>query len=261
MHASIFLFFIFVVFALFLFVMFLFFVFLRVVNYDLSHANHPVCQLKQSPTRQPRVSNGNNGNNSKTVDRPNYKPPLPLPPADTSPPPLSSLIHRSPNGGYVSLLRQAAVPKSGDVVGHPAAAVRFNSLQRPNRGASTAWQRRDQQFRSMRTAGTGSTDKPVVTELPVRRPTVGGARKDDNNNGGGGGVDDDEKKVSNRRKDAFSAATFPKPAPRTRVPSASVAPPSLARRGTYENLQQLLNGDGNVVGSNKVRTGGQRQSL
>jgi len=247
------------VFIRFVFV-FCFFVLLRVVNYDLSPANHPVCQLKQSPTRQPHdVSNGNNSN---TVDRPNYKPPLPLPPADTSPPPLSSLIHRSPNGGYVSLLRQVAVPKSGDVVGRPAAAVRFNSLQRPNRGAATAWQRRDQQFRSMRTAGTGSTDKPV-TELPVRRPTVGGDRKDDNNNGGGGGggVDDDEAKASDRREDAFSAATFPKPAPRTRVPSASVAPPSLARRGTYENLQKLLNSDGNVVGGNKVRTGGQRQLL
>lgn len=218
--------------------------------------------LKQSPARQPRLSNGN-GN---TVGRTNCKPPLPLPPADPSPPPppSSSLIHRSPNGGYVSLLRQATAPKSGDVAGRPAAAVRFNSLQRPNRGAATAWQRRDRQFRSMRTVGTGSTDKQVA-ELPTGRPTVGGDRPDDNGNGGVGA---DQTKTSpaagdrkDGRKDAFSAATFPKPAPRTRVPSASVAPPSLARRDTYENLQQLLNGDGNVVGNNKVRTDGPRQSL
>ncbi|XP_060858911.1 uncharacterized protein LOC132936236 isoform X4 [Metopolophium dirhodum] len=208
----------------------------------------------QSPARQSRVSNGN-GN---TVGRANCKPPLPLPPADAStpPPPLSSLIHRSPNGGYVSLLRQATAPKSGEVVGRPAAAVRFNSLQRPNRGAATAWQRRDRQFRSMRTVGTGSSDKQL-TELPTGRLADGGDRQD-NNDDDNGGVGEDETKApaaadrKDGRKDAFSASTFPKPAPRTRVPSASVAPPSLARRDTYENLQQLLNGDGSLVGSNKL---------
>ncbi|XP_008180293.1 uncharacterized protein LOC100161772 isoform X4 [Acyrthosiphon pisum] len=212
----------------------------------------------QSPARQPRVSNGN-GN---TVGRTNCKPPLPLPPAETSTPspPLSSLIHRSPNGGYVSLLRQATAPKSGDLVSRPAAAVRFNSLQRPKSGAATAWQRRDRQFRSMRTVGTGSSDKQL-TELPTGRPTDGGDRQDNNNNNDdddNGGVGDDKTKApaaadrKDGRKDAFSASTFPKPAPRTRVPSASVAPPSLARRDTYENLQQLLNGDGSLVNSNKL---------
>jgi hypothetical protein len=155
----------------------------------------------------------------------------------------------------VSLLRQAVAQTSGDVVGRPAAAVRFNSLQRPNRGAATVWQRRDQQFRSMRTAGTGSSDKRLA-ESPIGRPVAGGDRHDDNNNHNNDGDGDDETKApaaadrKNGRKDVFSAATFPKPAPRTRVPSASVAPPSLARRDTYENLQQLLNGDGSVV-SNK----------
>lgn len=246
--------------------LFLFFVLFRVcvVNYDLSPANHPVRRLKQSSARQPRVSNSN-GN---TVGRTNCKPPLPLPPADAStpPPPLSSLIHRSPNGGYVSLLRQTTAQKSGDVVGRPTAAVRFNSLQRPNRGAATAWQRRDRQFRSMRTLGTGSSDKQLA-ELTTGRPADGGGRQDNNNNNDdddNGGVGDDKTKATaatdrkNGRKDAFSASTFPKPAPRTRVPFASVAPPSLARRDTYENLQQLLNSDNSTVGSNKVRTGGPR---
>lgn len=117
----------------------------------------------------------------------------------------------------------------------------------------------------MRTVGTGSSDKQL-TELPTGRPADGGDRQD-NNDDDNGGVGDDETKApaaadrKDGRKDAFSASTFPKPAPRTRVPSASVAPPSLARRDTYENLQQLLNGDGSLVGSNKVRTGGPRQSL
>lgn len=53
-------------------------------------------------------------------------------------------------------------------------------------------------------------------------------------------------------------STFPKPAPRTRVPSASVPQPSLAHHETYENLQQLMNGDG-VIG-NKVRNHGLRLS-
>uniref|UniRef100_A0A2S2NRV7 Uncharacterized protein n=1 Tax=Schizaphis graminum TaxID=13262 RepID=A0A2S2NRV7_SCHGA len=220
------------------------------------------------------MSNCGNGN---TAGRANYKPPQPLPPADASLSPLSSLIHRSPNGGYVSLLRRSAVPESDAVTGRPTAAVRFNSLQRPDRGSTTAWQRRDRQFRSMRTVGTGGgSDGPVAA-----KPTVGDdrlGRQDNNNNndsdkaGGGGGVGGgvDETKASaatadrgDGRKNAFSASTFPKPAPRTRVPSASVAPPSLSRRDTYENLQQLLNGsDGSVIGTNKVRTyiGGLRRS-
>lgn len=118
----------------------------------------------------------------------------------------------------------------------------------------------------MRTVGSGSSDKQF-TELPTGRPVDGGDRQDNNNNNDdddNGGVGDDKTKapaaadLKDGRKDAFSSSTFPKPAPRTRVPSASVAPPSLARRDTYENLQQLLNGDGSSVGSNKVRTGGPR---
>lgn len=167
-------------------------------------------------------------------------------------------------------MRRSAVPESdAAITERPTAAVRFNSLQRPNRGSATAWQRRDRQFRSMRTVGTGGGDDKSVAETSaaIGRPTVGNdrrliGRQDDNNNDSGGG---DEPKAStvaiaNRggdgRKDAFSASTFPKPAPRTRVPSASVAPPSLSRRDTYENLQQLLNGagEGSAIGSNKVRT-------
>jgi len=122
----------------------------------------------------------------------------------------------------------------------------------------------------MRTVGTGSgSDGPVAAKPTVGRPTAGDdrrGRQDDNNNdsgkasGGGGGGDETKASAAtvdrgDGRKDAFSASTFPKPAPRTRVPSASVAPPSLSRRDTYENLQQLLNGsDGSVIGTNKVRT-------
>lgn len=212
----------------------------------------PVRQLKQPPVRVSNVNGNPVGRNNKA--------PLPLPPADASPP-LSSLIHCSPNGGYVSLLRRAVAPKSGDPENRPTAAVRFNSLQRPNRGATTAWQRRDRQFRSMRTVGTDS-DKTV--EKPIDRTLVGEGRQDNNNNNNNGGGDDETKATADRRddpKNSFAAATFPKPAPRTRVPSASAAPPSLARRDTYENLQQLLNGDNSVVGDSKVRNGGPRQSL
>jgi hypothetical protein len=68
--------------------------------------------------------------------------------------------------------------------------------------------------------------------------------------------DDDDDDDESKRRDANGSLTstkmFPKPAPRTRVPSASAAPPSLASHGTYENLQQLLTGDG----VNKVRNDG-----
>ncbi|XP_060844699.1 uncharacterized protein LOC132924417 isoform X4 [Rhopalosiphum padi] len=212
----------------------------------------------QSSTLQPHAALSNAGNGNTAAGHANYKPPQPLPPADASLSPLSSLIHRSPNGGYVSLLRRSAVPESDAVARRPTAAVRFNSLQRPDRGSTTAWQRRDRQFRSMRTVGTGSgSDGPTAED--DRR-----GRQDDNNNdsgkasGGGGGGDETKASAAtvdrgDGRKDAFSASTFPKPAPRTRVPSASVAPPSLSRRDTYENLQQLLNGsDGSVIGTNKL---------
>ncbi|KAF0769605.1 Hemicentin-1 [Aphis craccivora] len=229
------------------------------------YENLPFHGMRPPPNQSSAIQSSNSNGNA--VGRANYKPPLPLPPAsDTSPSP--SLIHRSPNGGYVSLLRRSAVPESdAAITGRPTAAVRFNSLQRPNRGSATAWQRRDRQFRSMRTVGTGGGDDKSVAETSaaIGRPTVGNdrrliGRQDDNNNDSGGG---DEPKAStvaiaNRggdgRKDAFSASTFPKPAPRTRVPSASVAPPSLSRRDTYENLQQLLNGagEGSAIGSNKL---------
>ncbi|XP_050063742.1 uncharacterized protein LOC114121914 isoform X5 [Aphis gossypii] len=229
------------------------------------YENLPFHGMRPPPNQSSAIQSSNG--NGNTVGRANYKPPLPLPPsADASPSP--SLIHRSPNGGYVSLLRRSAVPESdAAVTGRPTAAVRFNSLQRPNRGSVTAWQRRDRQFRSMRTVGTGGGGEKSVAErsAAIGLPTVGNdrrliGRQDDNNNDSGGG---DETKAStavtaNRggegRKDAFSASTFPKPAPRTRVPSASVAPPSLSRRDTYENLQQLLNGagEGSAIGSNKL---------
>uniref|UniRef100_A0A2H8TD35 Hemicentin-1 n=1 Tax=Melanaphis sacchari TaxID=742174 RepID=A0A2H8TD35_9HEMI len=218
---------------------------------------------QSSALQPPTVSNGT-GN---AVGRANSKPPLSLPPADASLSPSPSLIHRSPNGGYVSLLRRSAVPEPDAVVGggRPTAAVRFNSLKRPNHDpTATAWQRRDRQFRSMRTVGTGDSDKPVVAKPTIGRSTVRDdrrGRQDDNNNDSGVAGDDKTKASvvtvdrGDKRKDAFSASTFPKPAPRTRVPSASVAPPSLSRRDTYENLQQLLNGnDGSVIGSNKVCT-------
>jgi len=121
----------------------------------------------------------------------------------------------------------------------------------------------------MRTVGTGGGDDKSVAERSsaIGRPTVGNdrrliGRQDDNNNDSGGGGGETKTSTAatvNRggegRKDAFSASTFPKPAPRTRIPSASVAPPSLSRRDTYENLQQLLNGagEGSAIGSNKVR--------
>lgn len=69
--------------------------------------------------------------------------------------------------------------------------------------------------------------------------------------------DDDQQKEINR---PLSTTTLPKPAPRTRVPSASVVPaPALAHHDTYQNLQQLLNGDDNIIGT-KVCNGGLRSS-
>lgn len=64
--------------------------------------------------------------------------------------------------------------------------------------------------------------------------------------------DKDERK--NVVRSLSTTATFPKPAPRTRVPSASIAPPSLAHHSTYENLQQLMNGH-DSIGDKKVRNG------
>lgn len=193
------------------------------------------------------------------------KPPLPLPSStlpNTSSPfssssSSSSLIHRPPNGGYVSLLRQAI-----STLNNPecdGSAVRFNSLQRPNRGPITTSQRRDHQFRSMRTVSSNNSIKRMVDRS---RSVI--ADHDKNNNRGNMvrgrwsngkaecGKDEDKQRDDDgdgKGRDAggsltSATATFPKPAPRTRVPSASAAPPSLAHHDTYENLQQLLSGDG-----------------
>lgn len=142
--------------------------------------------------------------------------------------------------------------------------VRFNSLQRlslQNRG--------DRQFRSMRTAAPDDRRPyaPAAVALRERdknnnRGSIRGWPPDDKNSAGGrrknadGRGDDDGETADGKRKGArigpsAATASFPKPAPRTRVPSATVAPPSLAHSDNYENLQQLMNSDSDT--GKKVR--------
>lgn len=217
--------------SLFSYVLFLFCFWFFVLRFVLrTRTRYYHLSLVRSPQSTPcqRVSSTGDGGR---------KPPCPPPP----PPPSAlstdaSLIHRSPNGGYVSLLRRTTVAKAEDLHG-----VRFNSLQRPsNRG--------DRPFRSMRTA-TVARDRDRD-----RNNNRGWPPDDDKNNGtavrtaadaenrvGGGG-----EKIGGKRVGPVglsATASFPKPAPRTRVPSATVAPPSLAHSDNYENLQQLMNSD------------------
>lgn len=158
----------------------------------------------------------------------------------------------------MSLLRRTTVAKAEDLHG-----VRFNSLQRlslQNRG--------DRQFRSMRTAAPDDRRPYAPAELRERdknnNSRVGSVRgwPPDDKNGAAGrmnadGRGDDGETADGKRKgartgpSAAAATSFPKPAPRTRVPSATVAPPSLAHSDNYENLQQLMNGDSDT--GKKVR--------
>lgn len=198
----------------------------------------------------------NNGNTCK--------PQLPLPQStvlNTSSPLSSlssSLIHRSPNGGYVSLLRQA-ISTLNNAEGD-GSVVRFNSLQRPNRGPISTSQRHDHQFRSMRSVSSNHSIKRIVDrsrsvvadqDKNNNQRNIHGRRSNDkttatecDKNELKRDDDIDDTKRSDADGSSTSTKTFPKPAPRTRVPSASAAPPSLAHHGTYENLQQLLTGDG-----------------
>lgn len=198
-----------------------------------------VSWLKQPPGLQ-RVST-----NSSAIG----KPPIPLPSStsDTSPA-LKSLIHQSPNGGYVSLLRQAI--STLDNAEANSSTVRFNSLQRPNRGEANITQRSNHQFRSMRCISNKNDANKTVNYLSIVRE-----KEKKNNTTWAESNKNNETYYDGRvRKDVERSltltSTFPKPAPRTRIPSASVPQPSLAHHETYENLQQLMNGDG-VVG-NKV---------
>lgn len=238
-------------------------------NYDLSplsdrrHRNKK--KKKHQPSTRQRVSNSN----SSATD---VKPPCPLPKSavsNVSPASLPSLIHRSPNGGYVSLLRRT-VATSGDT---GSEAVRFNSLQRPNRRAPNASQRSVHQFRSMRNVGNNNNNgtkksiglaSAIVKDKNNNRGDVLLERPDNNDGPNTGPAVERNSNINNetdpQRKDVVrktsstTAATLPKPAPRTRIPSATVAPPALAHRDTYANLQQLLNSDSDIV-NKKVRNG------
>lgn len=161
-----------------------------------------------------------------------------------------SLIHRSPNGGYVSLLRRA-ISTLGD---GDSSAVRFNSLQRPDRGHLGTSQRHDHQFRSMRNNGSAKNVIDCITP-----GIVPGQDKNNNRSYSGNNcrlppatvvTESTKNEIKRDGKDVVTT-TFPKPAPRTRVPSAAAAPPSLAQRDNYANLQQLLNGNNNI--DKKVR--------
>lgn len=165
-----------------------------------------------------------------------------------TPPALKSLIHQSPNGGYVSLLRQAISTLDNSEANSPT--VRFNSLQRPNRGVANTSQRSNHQFRSMRSISNKNDASKTINYLSI----VTEKEKNNNSTSGTESNKNKDKYDGHVRKDVERSltltSTFPKPAPRTRIPSASVPQPSLAHHETYENLQQLMNGDG-VVG-NKV---------
>lgn len=106
----------------------------------------------------------------------------------------------------------------------------------------------------MRSSSTSNNDnRKIINCLPVDK------NQDKNNNHGNvdrwpnnnvitfeneGKRNDDQRNKINR---SLSTTIIPKPAPRTRVPSASVVPtPALAHHDTYENLQRLLNGDDNI---------------
>lgn len=220
-------------------------------------------RTKTQPVGLQRVST--NGN----------KPPVALPAAATtatpSPPPPSSrsLIHQSPDGGYVSLLRQA-VSSLADADAR-GSAVRFNSLQRPLRrgGVASVSPRGDHQslFRSMRTVSSsssnGAADRAVGNYPSV--VTRDRDRRNDNSAGKGAATEKNGARLlldgPAARKNADRplttlTSTLPKPAPRTRVPSASVAAQPLAHHETYENLQQLLNVGADaataVLGNHKV---------
>lgn len=214
--------------------------------------------MKQTSTSQ-RVSSNTN------VDGP--KPPVPLPQSTVSKN-KPSLICQSPNGGYVSLLRQT-ISKLGNA-DSDGSAVRFNSLQRPNRGITAASQHRDRvQFRSMRSVSSNSNNNTRKT-ADYRRSFIAATGHDKNNNHGNGrkltnndnnnNCEDKTTPVESRkcyekqndgddeRKNMIGSLTltsFPKPAPRTRVPSRTIGP-SLAHHETYENLQNLLKNDDDI---------------
>lgn len=150
----------------------------------------------------------------------------------------------------MSLLRRAiSTLGHANDDGRDVSAVQFNSLQRPDRKPSpSTWHRRDHQFRSMRTAGTTRTVDRCFS------------LKDKNNNRGNyrvsSAIAEDNGKNGEKRDgkaDVVVKTALPKPAPRTRVPSASVAPPSFGQRENYANLQQLFDGEktrNNAVDSN-----------
>lgn len=214
--------------------------------------------MKQTSISQ-RVSSNKNNEGSK--------PPVPLP-QSTVPKNKPSLICQSPNGGYVSLLRQT-ISKLGNA-DNDCSTVQFNSLQRPNRGIIATSQHRERvQFRSMRTVSSSSKNDTRKT-ADYRRSFIAAIGHDKNNNYGNGkkltNIDSDnycedktmpvesrkcneKQNVGNdERKDVIGSLTsksFPKPAPRTRVPSGTVGP-SLAHHETYENLQNLLKNDDDI---------------
>lgn len=161
----------------------------------------------------------------------------------------------------MSLLRPTVPTRpADDAEASRAAAVRFNSLQRPNRRPPDASQRSVHQFRSMRTAGSAGAERTAG-----RRPSASVVQEKNNNKPECGPIAPAGRSIDKvtdpRRKDVVRSSssssslstkttamtTVPKPAPRTRIPSASVAPPALAHRDTYANLQQLLNGDNDIV--------------
>lgn len=220
---------------------FVLFLFVLCMRSQLWFVSYQLASWSKQPLGVQRVSTNSSANGCK--------PPIPLPSSTSDKSSaLKSLIHQSPNGGYVSLLRQA-ISTLDNAEGN-SSAVRFNSLQRPNRGVTNISQRSNHQFRSMRSISNKNDANKTINYLSIVREK----EKNNNNTTGTESNKNKEKYDGHVRKDVERSLTLtsalPKPAPRTRVPSASVPQPSLAHHETYENLQQLMNGDG-VVG-NKV---------